>query len=279
MVLEVMNAPPNTQAAALDVDSAFRCCPIRPSQQPHFVIQWQGLCYIDHAAPFGAVSSGGVFGRIADATKAILQHHGIGPCKKWVDDFVFIRKPVIPPSNGSISYHYSLEDIYAITDPLGWPWKHSKTHDFNDEFKYLGFIWSFDRKTITIPPDKCSRYLTKLSRWNTGQTFTQKDAESLLGTLVHCTLALPDGRSRLPALSRFASSFNYLPQANPFTRRSPSKLVFDDIIWWREQLSRETCSSILHSPPPPLKTELWIDASTGWELELFSETNGMMEIS
>lgn len=34
----IINAPDNTEAATLDVDSAFRCCPIIPSQQPNFII-------------------------------------------------------------------------------------------------------------------------------------------------------------------------------------------------------------------------------------------------
>jgi hypothetical protein len=86
----VMDAPEGTEAATLDVDSAFRCCPILPSQQCCFVIHWNGSYYIDHNAPFGATSAGGVFGRVADAKSAILKSRDIGPSKNWVDDFVFL---------------------------------------------------------------------------------------------------------------------------------------------------------------------------------------------
>ena len=55
----------------------------------------------DHNAPFGATSTRGVFGRVADAKSAILKSEGLGPSKNWVDDFVFFRFP-----------------ISAITDPL-----------------------------------------------------------------------------------------------------------------------------------------------------------------
>ena len=58
----VLDAPPGTKAVTLNVDSAFRCCPIVPSQQPNFVVHWNNLFYIDHNAPFGTTSSGGVFG-------------------------------------------------------------------------------------------------------------------------------------------------------------------------------------------------------------------------
>ena len=57
----VMDAPPFTEAAIPDVDTAFRRCPISPSQQRNFIVMWENLFYIDHNAPFGATSSGGVF--------------------------------------------------------------------------------------------------------------------------------------------------------------------------------------------------------------------------
>jgi hypothetical protein len=115
----VMNAPIGSEAATLDVDAAFRCCPIAPSQQNSFVIHWNDSYYVDHNAPFGATSAGGVFGRVADAKSAILESVEIGPSKNWVDDFVFFRFPItLLPSP---LFSYSLSDIYAVARRLGWP--------------------------------------------------------------------------------------------------------------------------------------------------------------
>ena len=75
----VMDAPPGTEAVTLDVDSAFRCCPILPSQQSSFIIHWNNSFFIDHNAPFGATSAGSVFGRVADAMSAILFSKDLGP--------------------------------------------------------------------------------------------------------------------------------------------------------------------------------------------------------
>ena len=36
----VINVPEGSEAATLDVDSAFRCCPITPSQQCNFIVHW-----------------------------------------------------------------------------------------------------------------------------------------------------------------------------------------------------------------------------------------------
>ena len=40
-------------------------------------------------------SSGGIFGRVADAMSAILTSMCLGPSKNWVDDFVFFRLRVL----------------------------------------------------------------------------------------------------------------------------------------------------------------------------------------
>ena len=41
----VIDALPFSEAATLDDDSAFRCCPITPSQQRNFIIHWNNLLY------------------------------------------------------------------------------------------------------------------------------------------------------------------------------------------------------------------------------------------
>jgi hypothetical protein len=205
----VIDASPFTEAATLDVDSAFRQCPILPSQQRNFIIMWENLFYIDHNAPFGATSSGGIFGQIADALMAILRAHNIGPAKNWVDDFLFFRHPTNTDSineNAETrpSFSYNLDTIFSITSDLGWPWKDSKTRPFATNFKYLGFYWNLSNKTVEIPEEKKKRYLSKLEPWIPGNKFTRRDAESILGTLVHCSLVLPTSRCRLSSLSSFA---------------------------------------------------------------------------
>ena len=127
IALIVRDAPENTQAATLDVDTAFYCCPIKPSQQCNFVVHFDDLCYIDHVAPFGTASAGFAFGHVADAMMAILRARGIGPARNWVDDFVFFHSPYLPKHCAfdtpptSPSYLYDINTIDAITQPLGWP--------------------------------------------------------------------------------------------------------------------------------------------------------------
>ena len=134
----IINVYTNAEATTLDVDVVFRRCPIWPSQQQSFIVQWNNLFYIDHNAPFGAVSSGSVFERVADAMTAVLKSKGFCPVKNWVDNFVFFRFPLSPVDNPP-NFSYSLINLYDLAACLGWPWKPSKAKLFASEFKYLGF--------------------------------------------------------------------------------------------------------------------------------------------
>ena len=118
--------PPNAEAATLDIDAVFRCCPIAPSQQQSCIIHWSNLFYINYNAPFSAASSSSIFGRVADAMTTILNSKGFSPVKNWVDDFVFFRFPISPVDNPAI-FFYSLADIHDLAIHLGQPWKSLKT--------------------------------------------------------------------------------------------------------------------------------------------------------
>jgi hypothetical protein len=261
-VIVTTEASPRAQGATMDVDAAFRRCPVRPDQQKYFVIQWRGKFYIDHCVAFGGASACGVFGRVADAFAAICRRRGYGPLLKWVDDFAFIREAQgTSSSTGHPQFSYELDEIVALGTYLGWPWKESKTCPFDGVFKYLGFWWSLPDRTVSIPAEKCAKYLDRLAKWSVDATFSRKEAEQAHGTLVHCSLAVPDGRSHLVAISRFASSFE---GTSRFARRHPSPTVISDIEYWREQLSQSFCGSNLQRPPSLVSTEFYVDASTSW---------------
>lgn len=186
---------------------------------------------------------------------AIMQAHNVSPAKNWIDDFVFLDSPISPGLPSSMqhsmvyTYPYDLTTIESIMQPLGWPWKHSKTKPFNSSFTYVGFLWNLDPKDIQIPDKKKAKYLGRLAPWVEGTKFSQVDAESILGTLVHCALAVPDGRSCLPSLSQFATSFKGM--CSNFMRKSPPSSVLNDIAWWQLHLQEDFCGSTLSCPPPP----------------------------
>ena len=137
---------------------------------------WQGKVYVEHCAVFGLATSGGIQGHIADATVAILKHHGVDDIKKWVDDFVFFRCPTSSTAapntpNPIYTYRINLDTILRISKPLGIPWHPitSKVQDFAFIFDYFGFTWTLPcsptdpTRTVSLPDKKRTKLLTKVN--------------------------------------------------------------------------------------------------------------------
>jgi len=59
----------------------------------YLCVSWKGGSYIQHIAIEGFATASGIQGGVVDAMVALLNLHGIDPCIKWVDDFIFFRSP------------------------------------------------------------------------------------------------------------------------------------------------------------------------------------------
>lgn len=120
-------------------------------------------------------------------------------------------------------------------------------------------------KTVEITEEKRLKYLSVLQGWVKGSKTRQKEAQSVLGKLVHCCLVMPEGRSRLPRLSHFTAAF---PEAQPFFAFRLPDAVAGDLIWWRAELAKPFCSMPVREIPEPVDIRLFVDASTGWGIGL-----------
>lgn len=229
-VLLIADAPEGTQASVNDVQNAYRNIPIHPDDQPYLVIFFLGLVILDHCAAFGSCSAPGIFGRVADAIVQIFKHYGVQAIIKWVDDFVFWRYPTRKLIDGSFEYSYDESLIFSVAERLGWPWSPTKHTPFSSSFTYNGFQWDIPSRTVELPASKKVKYLERLAPWISGATFTRKECEKMVGTLNHCCLTLPEGRSRLPSFYRFASGFHY--STSIFARHRISTAVLEDAAWW-----------------------------------------------
>jgi hypothetical protein len=83
----VLDAPPGTEVAVFDVDAAHQRMPTAPEDRLHVCISWDGKVSVDHCCCFGCASSSGIFGRVADASKAIFLFKGVDGILKWADDY------------------------------------------------------------------------------------------------------------------------------------------------------------------------------------------------
>lgn len=278
----LIGLPTSAQGATFDVDAAFRTIPIHPDDRRHTVLVWRGNAYVDGNLAFGESSSGGIFGRLADTAVAILNKRGIGPTTNWVDDFLFLR---VPTSDNPTTFSYNEQTVYDFGTEHGLPWKESKTRPFSADFRYIGFDWNIPSRIVSLPAEKSTKYSKKLTEYLDKGQADLKATQSIHGTLVHCALISIEGRSRLPSISHFTSSFHYL--RNKHVVRPIPDPVAADLRWWIAHFNQSPISLSFANRPPPQDIDFWVDASTrvgigvvinghwdGWALQAGWKTNG-----
>jgi len=260
--LKVLNSPPGTQGAVSDVAKAYRTIPVLPEHKRLIVFSHHNLFFIDHCLPFGLSTAAGMQGKVADAMIAILRAHGI-PSIKWIDDNVHIREPIQRRPDGVFEYAYDLAGIHAFLEPLGIPWQPDKCCDFADVVQYVGFLWDFKDKRVSLPEKKRVKHVAKIQLFLDQRRNTRLEAESLAGSLIHLAFVLRAGRSYLAGLFRFIASFK-----NNFQVREPPHSVTSDMRWWRDALSMPVIARSLELRGAPLDLDLWVDASEEWGIGL-----------
>lgn len=175
------------------------------------------------------------------------------------------RYPVTHSTLGPWTYSYDESRIFDIGTALGWPWSLPKHSPFAFEFVYIGFLWSLEQKTVSLPAAKCAAYASKLASWLATNYTSQHDCESIVGTLNHCTLAVRDGRSHLPSFYKMLGAFR---SPSPFIRHKITPSVRAETLWWLHRFRNTWCGIKIKEPPPPLPTALFVDASTSWGIGL-----------
>lgn len=225
------------------------------------MISWKDKVLFDNVFSFGATSAPGVFGRLADLFVHLLKSMSVEEIIKWVDDFAFFRSPC-GKRGGRYVYKYDERIFFEIGEDLGWTWELEKYYPFAARFRYIGFDWDAEAKTVSIPEAKKTKYLSKLAPWVEGAKVTVGETENVVGTLNHCALVVRQGRSRLVNLYRLTASFKHAK--NNFVKFSVSNKVALDLEWWRQELSRPTVSLSIIEPPPPCTDQIYVDASTSW---------------
>ncbi|CUA76637.1 similar to polyprotein [Rhizoctonia solani] len=260
----VLKLPPGSEAATFDVDTAYWRMPVHPSDQNHIIVHWEGQCWIDHCVPFGAASSNGIFGQCGDAMVRVSTSLNFSPVVKWVDDFLYFWAPSrLQP----LSFGYAESDILRLGDHLGLPWKAAKTRPFADTFRYLGFDWTISQPRVTIPLEKCAKFITKISAWLHSGPATLRSTESVLGSLIHCALAVPLGRLRVAGIARFTGLFSHAYK-DQFKARMIPDYAKEDAAWWLDMLCQPDCGSLLSLPPPFINIPCFVDASTSFGVGL-----------
>ena len=271
MLFQIALAPPGTQACTLDIAKFHRTCPVLPSHKPWLVVQGlPGQFLIDHAHPFGAACASSNAGMIANAVVDIWDAEGVSPVSKYEDDLKVFRTPSQTGTfrDGDFLYDYDRAEMLRRILPLGVPWHDEKGDDlFLFITTFIGFRWDIPQKLVTLPDEKRLKFLERVRRFLNdfqGRPCHLLDVEKIHGSLCHVAFVYMDGRSRLPSLSNFASSFHN----NEVITRYPPHSMMTDLSWWFKKLEVGGVSRTLCPRGPLEDLRLYVDASTSWGIGL-----------
>ena len=165
------------------------------------------------------------------------------------------------------AYPYDRASAVKRIESLNIPWHPDKGQDFDDIFKYIGFLWCISGRSVSLPDPKRLKFLNRvrefLSSFSTHPCRID-DVMRIHGSLCHITYVYPHGCNRLASLSNFIGHFN----DNRFCRLHPPSSVISNLRWWNSTLSVEGISRSLISLGPPIDLNIFVDASTSWGIGL-----------
>lgn len=222
--------------------------------------------YIDHTHPFGAAWASSNLGMIANALVDIWIASGVFPILKYEDDFnIFcISCPDGPFVDGDFCYDYDWDAMMCYINCLRAPWHPLKgDRFFSSVTTFISLLWDLSKRTVSLPEHKCVKFLSHVQSFFSnfsGHQCLLRDVEKIHGSLCYISFVYPLGRSHLPLLSNFTTTF----KGNEYVRRYPPPSVLTDLHWWATTLSEIGVVHNLIPRGPTVDLGIFVDASTSW---------------
>ena len=88
--VELLRSRPNCYMAKVDISSAYRAIPVRPTHWEYLSFEWLGKFIIDTRLPFGLSNAPEIFVRITNLIRGMLAARGILATVVYVDDFLIM---------------------------------------------------------------------------------------------------------------------------------------------------------------------------------------------
>ena len=218
----IMHLGRHTLMAKVDVKSAFRLCPVRPSEHHLLGMQWQGQYYFDRVLPFGLRSAPFIFNSLAQAVEWLARDRGVEHVHHYLDDFFVAGAPA------SDECQHHLSTLTSLCGALGIPLAEDKLAGPTTELEYLGILLDSAALEARLPGDKLQDIRTALDQWSSQTVCRKRDLLSLIGTLSFAAKVVPAGRTFLRRMIDLGTTVPRL--LDPIHLDEGFRL---DIHWWR----------------------------------------------
>ena len=249
----VMHLGRHALMAKLDVRSAFRLCPVLPSEHHLLGMQWQGNFFFDRVLPFGLRSAPFIFNCLAEAVEWLARDRGIAHIHHYLDDFFIAGTP----HTHQCSQH--LATVTSLCEFLNIPLAEDKREGPTTQLEYLGILLDSDALEARLPSDKLHDIRASLQQWLDRIQCTKHELLSLIGTLSFAAKVVPAGRTFLRRMIDLSTTATQ-PTA-PITLDEGFRL---DIRWWKAFTTPWSGRSFFLLPD-------WTPAP---DLDLFTDSSG-----
>jgi hypothetical protein len=220
------------------------------------------LHFVDGSANFGVASCPGTFEKPNRVFVTICLKKGFGQIIYWVDDLVFVRTPI--NTRAPWRYSFELQEVLNLASDLGIPLSPDKIVEFASKTRYIGFDWYWETKEVRLPESKRITLAARVASATSLPSTTLKSLQSIIGSLGHAAMVVPEGPANTRGLHHFLSSMSS-GASNCHVTWHWSSSALRDLSWWSSTLQThdigmKLCTEII----PTDLFKVYSDASTSW---------------
>jgi hypothetical protein len=216
-------------------------------------MDFNGHLMLDTRISFGGVAGCGSFGQSANAWKLIMMHKfRLTKMFRWVDDNLFVKE---------LEKQTKMLDIVQRSTQLGVMTNEETFSPFQEEKKFIGFIWNGIARTVQLPPTKLTARITQVENFLVEEAkFSYDEVEIMAGQLNHVAYLFPQMKCNLCSFYRWLKSW-----VNKNAKRPVPMDVFEDLQHWSHVLTDYAPTRLIPEQTP---TDVgWVgDASTSYGL-------------
>ena len=217
---------PNYYMAKIDLRHAYRSVPIHPSNYQATGCKWkftgedEYTYFYDRRLPFGAKSSPGIFHRLTQAVRRMMERRGFEDVIVYLDDFLVIGKSL---HECQLAY----EMLKTLLTDLGFQLSTHKLIPPTQRLVFLGVQLDTHLGEMTLPRPKLLEFQSLVNHFLTKRRANLNQLQKLAGKLNWACRVVFGGRT---FLRRVLDMMNSLKSSKAKCRLSAD--FHDDLQWW-----------------------------------------------
>ena len=222
---------PNVYFSKIDLKSAYRSVGIHPEDYCATGLKWKftgdsEYTYLfDKRLPFGSRLAPGIFHRITQSVRRIMEGYGFHNLVVYLDDFLLVED----------SYEKCLlgrDILIQLLRRLGFAIAWEKIVGPSQQVVFLGVLLDSTNCTITLPADKLDQFKVLIRESFSRKRWSLKQLQQLAGKLNWASSVVRGGRVYLRRILDIMR-----PLRNNRHKVRVSASMREDLLWWNKFLS------------------------------------------